>query len=409
MKYSLFFILCLITFNSLIAQEADLSQIKKDIEYLASDELEGRETGTKGEELAAQFIADRMKDIGLQMQGENEEYFQIFTYTPKANPHAVEPIDTDEEKFGTNVIGWLDNKAGQTIIIGAHYDHLGHGNEGSLHAEKDGQIHNGADDNASGVALMLQLAASLQKSDDQAYDYLFMAFSGEEKGLYGSNYFSKHPTVDLDKVNYMINFDMVGRYEEDKGLAVNGVGTSPEWKEMLEEVNHEDLKLILGESGVGPSDHTSFYLQDIPVLHFFTGQHDDYHKPTDDFDKINYEGISIIHDMVYRLIEETNKMEQLEFTKTKDDKKDSPRFTVTLGVMPDYMYDGEGMRIDGIIEDRPAQHAGFEKGDVVIKMGEVDVKGMQTYMEALSQYQKGDKAMVKVKRGEEVIEKEVQF
>ncbi|MEP7169027.1 MAG: M20/M25/M40 family metallo-hydrolase, partial [Bacteroidota bacterium] len=192
------------------------------------------------------------------------------------------------EATGHNIIGYIDNKAINTIVIGAHYDHLGYGGEGSLYRGAP-TIHNGADDNASGDAALIELARILKNSNDKSNNYLFIAFSGEEKGLLGSNYFVKHPTIDLKKVDYMINMDMVGRMKKDEHtLQVLGVGTSPEWKEVVEKINIDSVKIKEAESGVGPSDHTSFYLADIPVLHFFTGSHEDYHKPSDDEDKINY-------------------------------------------------------------------------------------------------------------------------
>ena len=384
-------------------------RIKRTIERLASDEMEGRETGTEGEITAAKYIARRLQYLELEPKG-TKEFYQHFSVTPKANPHSENSDSTAEPIRGRNVIAFLDNKAENTIVLGAHFDHLGKGGEGSLYAGKEPQIHNGADDNASGVALMLSLAKAIIKREGlKGNNYLFIGFSGEEKGLWGSNYFCKNPTVDLTKINYMINFDMVGRLNRDKGLAINGVGTSPVWKETLNKANKSGLKLIMSESGVGPSDHTSFYLQDIPVLHFFTGQHEDYHKPSDDIEKINYKGIVTIWEIVLELIEALDDKGKIEFTKTKDESSSTPRFTVGLGVMPDYLFQGEGMRIDGVTDGRAASKAGFEKGDIVIQMGEDKVDGMQTYMEALSKYKKGDKTMVKVKRGEEIIEGEVVF
>tara|TARA_B100000965_G_scaffold387505_1_gene390898 strand:+ start:1645 stop:2868 length:1224 start_codon:yes stop_codon:yes gene_type:complete len=390
------------------AQKQDIKAIKEAVEFLAADELKGRETGTEGEDKAAKYIAKKFKEMGLKPMG-TEGYFQDFSVTPKANPHSENPDTTQEPINGKNVVAFLDHGAELTVVLGAHYDHLGMGAEGSLYAGKEQQIHNGADDNASGVALVLALADELSDKKYKQFNYLFIAFSGEEKGLWGSNYYSKNPTIDLEKVNYMINFDMVGRLDKDKGLAINGVGTASNWMENIEEANTEKLKLITSESGVGPSDHTSFYLVNIPVLHFFTGQHSDYHKPSDDADKVNFEGIAILENMVLALIEATEEDGKLIHQETKADKKDTPRFTVTLGVMPDYMFQGDGMRLDGVTDGRPASNAGFEAGDIVIQMGEHKVDGMQTYMKALSNFKKGDKAMVKAKRGEEIVEYEVTF
>jgi hypothetical protein len=384
----------------------DIKTLEEDLYYLASDSLKGREVGTPSEKKAAEYIAERFSEIGLEPKGE-DGYFQDFTFTPMQNPHEM-PKESDSLKVtARNVIGYIDNHQPNTIVIGAHYDHLGFGEEGSLH-RGDVEIHNGADDNASGVVLMMLLADRLMKRD-VANNYLFIAFSGEEKGLFGSNYFTKHSAIDLDHVSYMINLDMVGRLDEENKLAINGVGTSPEWLPAIDSIQIDSLKIMTEESGVGPSDHTSFYLKDIPVLHFFTGTHEDYHKPTDDADKINYGGIYVVTAFIDSLITRLNGQPKLAFTKTKDESKDSPRFKVTLGVVPDYMFDGNGMRIDGVSDDRPAQRAGLMTGDVVIKMGEVEVTDMMSYMTALSKFEKGDTTTVIVKRGQEKLLFPVKF
>jgi Zn-dependent M28 family amino/carboxypeptidase len=400
--YGLIFFLA-ISFSGL-AQE-----MQKDMEYLASDKLEGREIGTAGEATAAKYLAKRFKKLGLEAKG-TDGYFQELSVKPRYNPHAKVQADTSKAITGRNVIGFMDNGAPTTIIIGAHFDHLGYGGEGSLYEGDTPEIHNGADDNASGVVLLLQLAESLNGKYPNN-NYLFIAFSGEEKGLWGSNWFTKNPTIDLSTVNYMINMDMVGRLDEDKKLAVYGNGTSPTWTPILEAIGKDrgfDLKFHPG--GVGPSDHTSFYLKDMPVLHFFTGQHADYHKPTDDFDKINYEGIKEVQGFIEDVIAQCDSKGKLEFTKTKDeDSEKAPKYSVVLGVIPDYMYDGKGMLISGVREGRPAEKAGLENGDIVIKMGDYEVADMMGYMNALGKFKKGDKTKVIVKRGEKEMEFEVEF
>lgn len=388
--------------------------IKEDVMFLADDALEGRQTGTDGEVKAADYISKRFKELGLSPKGTNQ-YFQEFTFKPRTDPHKEVEFtkNADSTITGRNVLGFIDNNAKSTIVIGAHYDHLGYGGEGSLYREKDKAVHNGADDNASGVAVMLNLAGRLKIKNDTSVlkdnnNYLFMAFSGEEMGLLGSNYFSKNPTLEANTINYMINMDMVGRLKADSTLAVYGTGTSPILKQTIKS-NNNKFKIVENESGVGPSDHTSFYLIDIPVLHFFTGQHEDYHKPSDDSEKLNYQGMDLISDYIFSIISDLNDNGKLAFRKTKNESEETPRFKVGLGVVPDYLFDGEGMRIDGTREDTPAHNAGLKKGDVVIKLGDSTVTDMMSYMRALSIFDKGDKAAITVKRGEEIIETEVDF
>jgi len=314
------------------------------------------------------------------------------------------------ERKGHNVIGCIDNGAAHTIVIGAHYDHLGYGDEGSLYRGEKA-IHNGADDNASGTAALIELARYVKVSGLKKNNYLFIAFSGEEKGLLGSNYFVKHPTIDLKSVSYMLNMDMVGRLKPDeKVLIINGSGTTARWKTLLDSVSVDNIKLKETESGVGPSDHTSFYLQDIPVLHFFSGTHSDYHKPSDDEDKINYEGAVSITVIIKNILQKTDSPEKLIFSKTNDsDNEDAPKFKVTLGVVPDYAFEGEGMRIDGVTDDRPASKAGLEPGDIVIQLGEYKVLDMMSYMKALSKFSKGETTKVKVLRNHQELEKDITF
>ena len=399
------FLLLIISCKPKVNQE---KRIQEDVTFLASDKLEGRQTGTNGEKVAATYIQKRFEELGIKPKG-TEGFLQPFTFKPKTNPHEEVKFDIngDGTITGNNVIGFLDNKAENTIIIGAHYDHLGFGGEGSLYRDSIKAIHNGADDNASGISVMLNLAAKL-KNKNTNNNYLFMAFSGEEMGLLGSNYFVKNPTIDTKKVSYMINMDMVGRMKKDSSLAVYGTGTSPIFKQTLKSHNN-NFKLIQQESGVGPSDHTSFYLADIPVLHFFTGQHEDYHKPGDDSEKLNYPGMYLISDYIFNIITDLNDNGKLAFRKTKNEGKNTPRFKVGLGVIPDYLFDGKGMRIDGVSEDKPAQKAGLNKGDIVIKLGDSTVTNMMNYMRALSVFKKGDKTKVIVKRGDTEVEKEIQF
>lgn len=409
MRNSVLLAVILAIFFSCKSEKSTSVSLEEDVALLASDSLAGRDTGTPEELEAAAYLQKRMQDLGLEPKGNAGTYFQTFTFTPKTDPHKEVQYTTagDGTVTGTNVIGYIDNQAENTVVIGAHFDHLGMGGEGSLYRGEEPQIHNGADDNASGVAVMLQVADSL-RDKYTGNNYLIISFSGEERGLLGSNYFVKNPTIDLSKVSYMLNMDMVGRLRPDSTLSISGTGTAPIWNQYLNVLN-KDFKLVLKESGVGPSDHTSFYLQDIPVLHFFTGQHEDYHKPTDDADKLNYEGMEKITSYIVELIGELDDDPKLAFRKTKNESEEVPRFKVAMGVIPDYLYDGKGMRIDGVSEDKPAQKAGLQKGDIVIQLGDSTVTDMMSYMRALSAFEKGDATTVTVEREGKTVSAKIVF
>ncbi len=308
-----------------------------------------------------------------------------------------------------NIVGFLDRGAEKTVVIGAHYDHLGMGGQSSLYTG-DPTIHYGADDNASGVAGMLEIARNIvaKEKEFSAYNYLFIAFSGEEMGLLGSAYYTKNIPDDVRNMAYMINLDMIGRMQENM-VAINGFGTSPIWEKVIQEEGCNQLRIKTGNSGVGPSDHTSFYYLEMPVLHFFTGTHKDYHKPTDIAENINYKGEAKLISYILNLVLQMEKVGKVEFTPTAEESMDAPKFTVTLGVMPSYMFEGSGMKIDGVTEGKPASVAGLLAGDVVIQMGEVKVVDMMSYMKALSRYKKGDKVSLSYMRNGEKGTTEVQF
>ena len=315
-------------------------------------------------------------------------------------------------RTANNVVGYIDNGAPTTVVLGAHFDHLGYGEDGnSMIRTGEKLIHNGADDNASGTAALLELASLLKKSKLKKQNYLFIAFSGEELGLYGSKYYVEHPTIDLKTVSYMINMDMVGRMNDSsKAVTVGGYGTSPTWSTLISSDAKNGFSIKIDSSGTGPSDHTSFYRKDIPVLFFFTGLHGDYHKPTDDAPRINYVGEWMIIKYIFGVINNASGAGKLAFTKTREQQVGtSTRFTVSMGIMPDYTYTGAGLRADGISEGRAAQKAGLKAGDVVIQLGEHKVTSVEAYMQALSKFKKGDATKVRVKRGNEELEFAIQF
>ena len=315
-----------------------------------------------------------------------------------------------QNRTGHNVIAYINNGAEHTVVLGAHYDHLGWGESGGSLHRGDRAIHNGADDNASGVSLMLELAKAIKENNLANNNYLFIAFSGEELGLYGSKSFVKSATIDTARINYMLNFDMVGRLDEESTIAINGVGTSPLFAEKVTATKAGNLNIKTTESGMGPSDHASFYLANKPVLHFYTGNNPNYHKPSDDPHLINYSGMVQIFDYTFALLSDLDDEGKFEFTKTKDsDNKNAPRFSVTLGVVPDYMFDGEGMRIDGVTEGKPAHAAGLLPGDVVKQLGDIEITDMMAYMTALSKFKAGDKTLVKVERDKVILVFPIQF
>jgi aminopeptidase YwaD len=540
---------CSSTKNIIKTDTQTLDNIKTHIQYLADDKLEGRRTGTKGEELAMQYIITQFKEIGLTPKGteyypqsfpvndgkqmdvateliindnklEAGKDFFVFPFSPdqkiealpsialqefgmpwffdlkdvleenKNNPHfdlvdyirtnykgindrgavamifyntssiddklIFDPKDKTEKlpipavyiskeaaqkyfsdksatlnfklrtsvsektRIGHNVIGYIDNDAATTIILGAHYDHLGYGEDGnSRNTTHEPAIHNGADDNASGTAALIELARKLKSSKATNNNYLFIAFSGEELGLFGSKYFTEHPTIDLSTVNYMVNMDMVGRLNDStRILTIGGYGTSPAWSSILTKQLPPNPALLKGvpllykydSSGTGPSDHTSFYRKDIPVLFYFTGLHSDYHKPSDDADKINYQGEQYIIESIADLIESLDNEPKLAFTKTRETQTtSSARFSVSMGIMPDYTFAGTGVRADGVTDGKPAQKAGLKAGDVIIQLGDNTISSLENYMQALGKFKKGEKSKVKFKRGNETLEVTVEF
>jgi hypothetical protein len=332
-------------------------------------------------------------------------------FSAKKNSLISYSIETGSKtKLGHNVVGYINNNAKNTIILGAHYDHLGYGEDhNSLYSGTTPMIHNGADDNSSGTAALIVLSDLIKGSSLKNYNYLFVAFSGEELGLYGSKYFTEHSPVDLNTVNYMINMDMVGRLNDSThGLNIGGYGTSPGWKQLIDTGN-TNFKIKLDSSGTGPSDHTSFYRKNIPVLFFFTGTHMDYHKPTDDADKINYTGELAVIKLIYNIISQADTKDKLAFTKTREVSMGKSNFKVTLGIMPDYSFSGNGVRVDGVSDGRPAQKAGIQAGDVLYQLGEHSFSDVQTYMQTLNKFNKGDATKVKLKRGKEDMEFSVIF
>ncbi len=269
--------------------------------------MKGRQTGSKEVKKAGNYIEKEFKKYGLNPKGENG-FRQKFE--AKVKKVKVE----DSIRMAENIIGFLDNGAEKTIIIGAHYDHVGHGELGNSRDTLNiGKIHNGADDNASGTAGLLELARFYSSNKiKEPFNFLFIAFGAEELGLVGSKYFTENPTVSLDQIHWMLNMDMIGRYNPENGLAVIGYGTSSTFPLIFEGIECE-LKLNLSKDGNGGSDQTSFYKKDIPVLFFHTGGHPDYHKIGDDAEKIDYKTLWQILELEINVINSSMKISEMDF------------------------------------------------------------------------------------------------
>lgn len=327
-----------------------------------------------------------------------------------------------------NVVGVLPGSdpkwKNEAIVIGAHYDHLGRGGEGSL-APRAGDIHHGADDNASGVAGLIELARIFSTQKPRR-TIVFIAFSGEEEGLIGSNYYVNHPIIALANTVAMINMDMIGREKENK-LIVGGVGTAQEWRSWLQNSNTPrglsestpasfdrdalnklvssptPFDLTLQEDGFGPSDHSSFYGKQVPVLFFWTGNHEDYHKPSDTADKINYEGEARIVSFVARIVSDIDKADKRPtYAVAKSESQGrAGGFRVYLGTIPNYAETNDGLKLDGVRDDSPAAKAGLKAGDRIVKMAGHEVKNVYDYTYALGEMKAGQEYAVEIVRGSE--------
>lgn len=315
----------------------------------------------------------------------------------------------------SNVIGVIEGSDPQLraeyIVLGAHYDHLGLGGSESLAAKPEGSIHHGADDNASGTSALIELARvlSLQRANIKR-SVIFMAFGAEEIGLLGSAAYTKNPVVPLASTVAMFNMDMVGRLREG-ALTVGGVGTSPIWKPLLEKLNAPTeggssnagvprFKLSFNQDGFGPSDHQSFYVRDIPVLFFFTGTHDDYHKPSDTAEKINTEGIRQIAEFVREIATTVaNEPQRIAFTRVQTQQRATGRgFRISLGTVPNYSDQDNGLKLDGVRAGSPAEKTGLRAGDVVIKLAHIQIKNVYDYTYALGELKAGEEVDVVIRR-----------
>lgn len=374
--------------NIFIKAQVDDSKIRKHVEILASDLMKGRLVGSDGEKLAAEYIANYFQDLKLTPLLDNQ-FIKTFSFKYSSGPHGSS--SDVEEITGRNVVAFLDNGAKYTFIIGGHFDHLGL-NEYNLSTDTKGkgEIHNGADDNTSGVAAVLELANIYSNNNiTEPVNFIFACFSGEELGLMGSKSLAEIIKKEFPNSSFMINFDMIGRMDSNNQLNIGGVGTSTDFTKILNDNKPATFQITLDESGTGPSDHTSFYINGIPVLFFHTGLHLDYHKPTDDADKINYNKTAEIVEFAKSVIDQLAKNPELPFLQTKMKANENiSTFKVTLGIFPDYKDYGDGLHIQEVIENRTAEKYGLKKGDIITKIHKTEITDVYTYMTALSTLKK---------------------
>lgn len=401
-------LICLLSAPYVYAQKTTTSinenDLRERLNILASDSLDGRRTGEIGCEKAAQYIASEFKRLHLHVLDSLHSYFEPYQFSE----HQFDSTRTTPTK-SANVIAFLkgsDNEfSKEVVVIGAHYDHLGHGGRNALDTSKS--IHYGADDNASGTAGLLELAEYFAKHRNSVRrSLIFVAFSGEEEGLFGSQEYVKHPPFALEETNAMINMDMIGRLK-DSVLIVEGMGTSPNWKTIVDSTLTKNLPVVLHfkPDGEGPSDHASFYRKNLPVLFFFTGLHKDYHKASDTKDKINYIGEKNVLDIVKGVIVRTaNAPAKLAFSVVpRDSTKKSTSFHVYVGGVPDYGYDGDGLKISDVTPGSPAAKAGLKGEDIVIKFGDQIIKNIYDYTDALSKHHPDEIINFTIQRGNQTL------
>jgi hypothetical protein len=394
--------------------DAAAKRYSADVHWLADDAQLGRGLGSEGLARAGLWVEKQFQDIGLEPAGDDGGYRHVFgvPIADPSNPHAQKGF-----VYAFNVIGRIPGSGERdgVILIGAHYDHLGFGGEGSLEPDSRA-IHNGADDNASGTAALLEVARQMYERRGQLErDVVFMAFSAEERGLVGASNIVRRPPEGLamDEAVAMLNMDMVGRLRDDR-LSVLGGDSAEEWDDLVAPLcDRYGLECAIGGDGFGSSDQSAFFAADIPVLHFFTGTHSEYHKPSDDADLINSVGGArvawLVSDVAGTL---ANRDGELTLVKTSDGPQQRMALKARLGTIPDYAgpADGSpGLLLSDVRPDSPAQTAGLQRGDIIVQIGDMEIASVQDYMVVLSEANPGDAVPVFVLRDGERVELEVIF
>ncbi len=397
------------------ALAATAARYGANVEWLADDARMGRALGSRGLAEAGSWIEARFREIGLDPAGDGGGYRNVFG-VPLADPDS--PHATKGFLYAFNVVGRVSGtgELEGTVVVGAHYDHLGFGGEGSL-APDSRDVHNGADDNASGVAALLEVATQVvARKGELKRDVVFVAFAAEERGLVGASNFVRSPPNGLivDDIVAMLNMDMVGRLRDER-LQVLGGDSAEEWKELVRPLcEHYGFECTIGGDGFGSSDHSAFFAADVPVLHFFTGTHAEYHKPSDDARLINTEGAVRIAWMVSDVVGTVaNREAELKLVKTSDgQQRQRMALRARLGTIPDYAgpSSGEpGLLLSDVRPDSPAEKAGLQRGDLIVQIGDMEITSVQDYMVVLSEANPGDTRPVVVIRDGRRLELEVTF
>ena len=386
-------------------QVVEPPKLLDDVRFLSDDRLRGRMTGSPGADSAAAYLARRFSQVGLQPAAGG--WFQTFTVGRDAP--AVRPAQAGA-LLGRNVVGILPGRdpvlRNQTVILGAHYDHLGLGGFGSLDQDSTGTVHNGADDNASGAAALIQVAARLATSPP-ARTVVFIAFSGEELGLVGSAHYVKEPIYPLTATLAMVNLDMIGRLRNGR-LIVYGARSAKEFPALLDSLNwYAGFDLKAQGDGYGPSDHSSFYSAKRPVLHLFTDLHEDYHRTTDDWQKVNYDGLKRVADFTLGLVTAlANRRKPLTFEDMPaplplqaSTPNGLPGYGAYLGTVPDMTGSPGGVRLVGVRAGSPAEKAGLRGDDIITRIGTTDTPDLQAMTDALRSHKPGETVEILVRRG----------
>jgi len=382
--------------------------LKQHIEWLSGEERGGRLAGSAQEAASANYLENLFLQFGLEPAGDDDTYVQQFVLSgPMAEAMEVENYQS------RNIMGVVRGTEfpNQYIIVGAHYDGQGNGGIISMNHGAEPSIHYSADDNASGTAGLLWLAKRFAENPARR-SVLFAAFSGEELGLLGSRYMADNTDVSRDSLLAMINLDMIGRLD-GSGVTIFGTGTSPVWSSVLQDTPVPDsLTIVTAPTGTGASDHTSFYDIGVPVLHYFSGIHDQYHRESDIADLIDYTGMTMILEHVEGVVRNLSgySPDEVTFTQTGGDRATGmPSDGVAMGVFPDYTWPGSGFRIERVSPGSAAERGGVEPGDVVIRMNDREITDIYDYMEALSDFKRGETADVRVNRNGDTVELRITF